>query len=188
MIAETSLNARIPPAWQPLVQQQVFRSLLTAFAYPGRIAVLPEGQALLHTLAALIDSETSLADVTGQIAEDDLRRLAARPATPETARFVVADGAAAPGFTPCLGSLDSPEYGATLIVRVAKIGEGTALQLAGPGIAKTQRVQINGLHSAWLSARAEWNAGFPLGVDFLFVAADQAVALPRTTGIVEGGH
>lgn len=175
-------------ALQPLAQQAVFRQLMRAFSYPGRLQDLDigggaaPGSALRHVLAALVDGEVTLADPDGLLDADTLTLLEARRASPETAHFVVADGAEAPRFTPSLGTLESPERGATVVLAVADLGNGDdALHLTGPGVDGTATLRVRGLDPAWLAARSDWNAGFPLGVDLILVDARRVAALPRTT-------
>lgn len=171
--------------WAPLAQQRMFRGLMNAFAYPGRIESLGVAapDALRFVLAALVDGETSLADPDALVATDDWRRLQARRAVPEEAGFVVARGDRAPAFEPVLGTLESPERGATVILRVARLGEGTAWRIAGPGVDGERRVRVTGLAPAWLAARSRWNATFPMGVDWLLIDEARLVGLPRTTRI-----
>jgi len=183
--------------WQPLVQQKTFRRLMEACAFPGRLADLSDTgtQALTSVLATLLDGEVSLADPDGLVASEDWRRLEAHRRGPDKADFIVCDGAQGPAFTPCLGTLESPERSATLIIRVAGLangahevkGAGIPLLLSGPGIEHTQTLTVEGLAPAWLTAREIWVAAFPLGVDCLLVDAQRAAFLPRTTRI-EGGR
>ena len=49
-------------AWGAPRQQTVFRQLMRAFSFPGRIQTLTEGEALTQTLATLVDREATLAD------------------------------------------------------------------------------------------------------------------------------
>ena len=110
-----------------------------------------------------------------------LKRLQARMTAPELAQFIVADGRVPPLFEPCLGTLESPEGGATIFLRVTALGGGAQWQLTGPGIATTQALAISGLDPAWIARRQDWNEGFPLGVDLILVDTNSVVALPRTT-------
>ena len=135
-------------------------------------------------LATLMDGETTLADPHAQLTAADWPLLQARHSAPETARYVLADGRRTPDFAPCLGSLESPELGATLLIEVDRVDDGPLrLDLAGPGVAGTRTMRIAGLHAAWLEQRATWNAGFPMGVDVVLADAARLVALPRTTRI-----
>lgn len=178
-------------AWHPSAQQQAFRSLMTAFSYPGRVMSIGHGrddtQQLL--LATLVDGATSLADATGQLHEDDWRLLGVQPASIDTARFVLADGMVPLDATPALGSLENPDQGATVILRVDSLHHGTAWRLSGPGIPHHNRLLVTGMDPRWWHQRTQWNAGFPMGVDMVLIAEQGMVALPRTIHIEhEGDH
>lgn len=168
-------------AWGAPRQQAVFRQLMRAFSFPGRIQTLTEGEALRQTLATLVDREATLADPQDLLDALTLKRLQARMTAPELAQFIVADGRVPPLFEPCLGTLESPEGGATIFLRVTALGGGAQWQLTGPGIATTQALAISGLDPAWIARRQDWNEGFPLGVDLILVDTNSVVALPRTT-------
>jgi alpha-D-ribose 1-methylphosphonate 5-triphosphate synthase subunit PhnH len=170
-------------AWSSPQQQIVFRQLLRAFSFPGRIQTLVDTTVFTHTLAVLVDRETTLADPQHLLDALTLKRLQARRTTPELAQFIVADGSLPPTFEPRLGTLESPEYGATILLKVAVLGHGNRWQLTGPGIATTGELATTGLHPDWLLQRQIWNAGFPLGVDLILLDANSLVALPRTTSV-----
>ncbi|MEQ1668557.1 MAG: phosphonate C-P lyase system protein PhnH [Sulfuriferula sp.] len=174
--------------WQAHTQQRLFRRLVDAFAYPGRVldAADSGASAQLAVLATLLDAEVSLADPHGLVASKDSARLMALSALPEQARFIVADAASAPDFTPALGCLESPEFGATLILQVQCLGVGTSYLLTGPGIASATVLAVDGLHPDWVAQRVSWVAAYPLGVDIILCDATSFVALPRTTHIVQG--
>lgn len=172
--------------WQAQTQQRLFRLLLDAFAYPGRLfdATGSGTTARLAILATLLDAEVDLADPHELVAREDWLRLMVAAAAPEQARFVVADAARIPDFTPALGSLESPEFGATLVLEVRQLGAGMPLLLTGPGIASETRLAVQGLHPAWIEQRAEWVSAYPLGTDIILCDARSFAALPRTTQIV----
>lgn len=171
--------------WQPALQQRVFRRLLDCFACPGRIASSDDSDraALITLLAVLLDGETSLADPHRLLAAADWPKLQARRDSAEGAAFVVADGARAPDFSPQLGTLESPERGATLVLTVIALGEGQRLRLSGAGIDGHSVFAVSGLHPDWIGARANWVAAFPLGVDVILCDGSRFAALPRTTHI-----
>lgn len=174
--------------WQAGVQQCIFRELVEAFSRPGDIRDLSDcvdGSSAQRTvLATLMDGEITLADPHGQIAEADWPLLQVKHGTTEIARYVVAKGHRSPDFQPTLGSLESPEFGATLLIEVDSVGQGTlSLELAGPGVDGRRTLRLAGLHPEWLTRRADWTGGFPLGVDLLLSDATHIVALPRTTHI-----
>ena len=107
----------------------------------------------------------------------------ARRDSAESAAFVVADGARAPDFCPQLGTLESPERGATVVLTVTALGEGQRLRLSGAGIDGHSALAVSGWHPDWINARADWVAAFPLGVDVILCDGARFAALPRTTHI-----
>lgn len=179
--------------WQAGVQQRVFRELVEALSRPGDMRDLTtcvDGAAAQRAvLATLMDGEMTLADPHGQIASADWPLLQAKPGATESARYIVADGRRAPDFQPLLGSLESPEFGATVLVEIDCVGEGAlTLELAGPGVDGKRTLYLAGLHPDWLARRADWVGGFPLGVDLLLSDTRRLVALPRTTRIRISGE
>ncbi|MBI5781256.1 MAG: phosphonate C-P lyase system protein PhnH [Rhodocyclales bacterium] len=178
----------VEPIWQADVQQRVFRELVEAFSRPGDIREIGDcidgAAAQRAVLATLMDGEMTLADPHGQIEPADWPLLQAKPESVERARYIVADGHRAPDFQPMLGSLESPEFGATILVGIDGVGEGAlTLELEGPGVNGRRTLCLAGLHPDWLVRRADWVGSFPLGVDLLFSDARCLVALPRTTHI-----
>jgi alpha-D-ribose 1-methylphosphonate 5-triphosphate synthase subunit PhnH len=176
------------PIWQAEVQQLVFRELVECFSRPGKVRDLLDNDstsnASLAVLATLVDGETTLADPHAQIVSSDWPLLQASKAAVDKASYIVVDGQQAPDFEPTLGTLESPEFGATILFNVAEVGDGPqTLHLSGPGIQQSRELQLSGLHPAWLQQREEWVAAFPLGVDIIFCAATRIVALPRTTRV-----
>jgi len=174
--------------WRADVQQRVFRELVEVFSRPGEVRDLTRwidgATAQRAVLATLMDGEVTLTDPHEQIAAADWPLLQARRGTPESARYIAAAGHRAPDFQPALGSLESPEFGATLLIEVAAVGNGAlSMDLDGPGVSGRRELRLDGLHADWLTRRAEWTAGFPLGVDLLLFDAKRIVALPRTTRV-----
>jgi len=176
-------------AWTASSQQHIFRQLMRAFSYPGRIETLATSgaHALTLTLAALIDRGSSLADPQNLLDDLTRQRLQTPLTVAERAHFVVADGTRPPAFTPTLGSLESPEHGATIVLTVVALGVGTDCRLEGPGIAGSQSLAVTGLEPSWIAQRRSWNSAFPLGVDMILLDTIHAVALPRTTRITLKG-
>jgi alpha-D-ribose 1-methylphosphonate 5-triphosphate synthase subunit PhnH len=170
--------------WQPDQQQQLFRHILQAMSYPGRLIELTPADTLADraVLATLLDPTVSLCDHHGLLPTSDWPLLAASHAPAEDADFVLADGKLAPDFEPRTGSLDEPELSATLVLRVDALGTGeTRLLLTGPGIEKAELLAVSGLHDDWLARRADWVSAFPMGVDLILADAHHVVAIPRTT-------
>lgn len=177
--------------WHPQAQQSFFRNLLEAFSYPGRVVDLgaTPDDTLIRLLATLVDAGVTLADPLNQVSADDRRRLDVQLVLPDRARFVISQGAHAPDYQPELGTLESPEQGATVIVRVESLGEGGRLGLTGPGIGGESTLYVVGVDPSWWIQRSRWNASFPMGVDLILLASHRLAALPRTTRIhVQGAH
>lgn len=174
--------------WQGNLQQRIFRELVEAFSRPGEIRDLTDWidgtNARRVVLATLMDGESTLADPHGLIPDEDWPLLQARRDSIDSARYIAVDGRRAASFDPCLGSLESPEFGATLLIAVEAIGTGSfSVALTGPGIKEQRGLFLAGLHPDWLARRVDWVSTFPLGADILFCDAKRIVALPRTTHV-----
>ena len=198
------LKVELPAVWQDEVQQQIFRQLLSCISFPGTIADLSNylqgSNALIGVLATLLDNTVTLHDAHGLIKHRDTRsvgasayrRFMSSPTVPVSeARFIVADGAISPNpdFNPNLGTLDSPEFGATVILQGEEIGSGElTLNLSGPGISsknqKPTQLLIKGFHQDWFARRQQWVSAFPLGVDIVLVDNTKVVMIPRTTHVI----
>jgi alpha-D-ribose 1-methylphosphonate 5-triphosphate synthase subunit PhnH len=187
MIMTMTMTTPVDAVWQAPVQQHLFRALVEAFARPGTLqstGALAHGQpAWLAVLATLLDAQTTFADPHALLDGRTWSLLQTRRESPESAAFVACDGARLPDFEPLLGTLESPERGATLLLRVTDLAQGEMLTLSGPGVAGTRALPVAGLHPAWLERRALWVGAFPLGVDWILADESGFVALPRTTRI-----
>lgn len=178
--------------WMPTMQQQMFRRLLDAFSYPGRITACADesAPAWLAILSALVDGEVTVADPQQLLSTEIWPKLEARHAAPETANFILLEGSHAPALFPNPGTLEAPEAGATLLLCVDSLHSDSAgklrLHLSGPGIRHSASIGVNGLHPDWIVSRNEWVSNFPLGVELVLCDAHRFVALPRTTHIKTG--
>ncbi len=183
--------------WMPDAQQQAFRTVLDGFTRPGTRVPAQQQGAVLMFLSAVLDESVSLADPSGMLGTDVRRLLLAPTAPAAQARFVLLDGRkpAEAGFQPALGTLESPELGATLVLTVDSLGDAPSpagaavvLQLQGPGVLGMRALSVSGLHPDWLVRRAAWVAAYPLGVDIVLAAPATLVALPRSTRVVVTPH
>jgi alpha-D-ribose 1-methylphosphonate 5-triphosphate synthase subunit PhnH len=179
---------KIDPIWQPEHQQQNFRVLLNAMAYPGRcfpLYTMPqEGEVVLSILSTLLDAEVTLSDPHGLLRDSDWPMLQAKKAAADQADYVVCDATSKPDISPKLGTLANPDQSATLILVMNKLDEGDVeLQLTGPGINNRASCLMSGVHPAWFAQRKEWNYAFPMGIDMIFVDDRQVTAIPRTTQV-----
>lgn len=184
------IEVELEAIWQGDIQQKIFRQLLNCFALPGTIAdlsnFLHESSALLGTLAVLLDASVRLNDNAKLLKNRERRLLRAKEAEVSEANFVIVDATRPPpvDFLPNLGTLSSPEQGATLILQGNSLGEGDlSLRLTGAGIPEYRLVKIAGFDPAWWLIRQEWVINFPLGVDLLLVDRTQVMAIPRTTKV-----
>jgi len=135
-------------------------------------------------LATLMDGECSLADPHHLIAAEDWPLLQARRSNPETARFVMVNGKKAPNFTPALGSLESPEFGATLLIAVENLGRGTqSISLAGPGIEGTGHLQFDELHPDVAESTRRMDLRISPWCRPVVDYTSRIVAIPRTTQV-----
>lgn len=188
----TTINVELPVIWQAEIQQQIYRSLLTAFSYPGRVQDVPidgsEWDAVAASLATMVDGQVGFYVEPGLQGDQFIRFMAGQQVAFTEADWIACDGRhEAPTALPKLGTLEEPELNATMLVLVEGFAgdAGTSLTLEGPGIKDQHKLSIQGLHPSWLNARAQWCQKFPQGVDIIFCAASQLCALPRTTQIVE---
>lgn len=175
----------IDPIWRDDTQQQVFRQVLDAFAFPGKCQTLNLTEdAQRAVLATLLDNTCHLFAQTALLNQADWRLLQAQPSSAAQADYLLCDAARAPDFTPRLGSLGNPEQSATVLLVAAQVGSGSQRwRLQGPGIPDVRTLSLEGVNPAWLQARADWCCAFPMGVDMLMMDQHRLVALPRTTQI-----
>ncbi len=186
--------------------QRAFRAVLNALSRPGisvavgtSIAALALGPAMAHSLLALTDDDTAVwwqqSDAASTASAASAAPAAARwlrfhtgatvASTPGQAAFAVIQQASrmAPLATFATGQAESPERSTTLLVEVAALDSGPALEWSGPGIRTTQHVRIAGLPlDFWHQWQAN-HASFPQGVDIIFTCNGLALGLPRTTRV-----
>ncbi|SHE94981.1 alpha-D-ribose 1-methylphosphonate 5-triphosphate synthase subunit PhnH [Desulfacinum infernum DSM 9756] len=182
-----------------LDSQRVFRALLAAMSYPGRIlrltppAHVPEGlcEASWSVLLTLADHAVSLwTDLPeGAPARESIR---AHCGSPATERPVDADLAlitrpmeAGAAYDFRLGTEKRPELGATLVIQTDTLSAGEGFALSGPGIRKEAFLKVTGVpESFWLWRRSLENR-YPLGVDLILTCGTSLAAIPRTTRMGE---
>ncbi|MEM9882393.1 MAG: phosphonate C-P lyase system protein PhnH [Planctomycetota bacterium] len=180
----------LDPIWQPPLQQRVYRALLRAHSFPGRVIGLPaeldDQPATLAVLATLLDTSTSFCDADGLVRPEKQLCLEAPSASAGEADFVLFQADLAPpvGFTPRLGTVYQPQEGATLVLHGESIRGGqSCFELAGPGIQATQTLRLSGFDTAWFAQREHWVSAYPTGVDLILCDARHITAIPRTTAM-----
>ena len=182
--------------------QATFRALMDAMARPGticRLSTVVSPPAPLPPVAAavalaLCDHDTPLWLDPPLAASEAVRTWLAfhcgAPLTeaPGEALFALA---AEPARLPELalfgqGTQDYPDRSTTLILAVATLEDGPALQLKGPGIERRARLAAAPLPPRFSAGWAANGERFPRGVDLVLAAPGAVACLPRTTRIVEG--
>ena len=175
--------------------QAAFRSVLDALARPGRrfalgqpVAGLALGPAMAHLLLALTDDDTPVWWQHPDAAHKDwLRFHTGAPPAPmsaDAAFAVLADSGAMPALADfAAGTVASPEHSATLLIEVASLDNGPAVEWRGPGIQDMQTVRVGGLPDNFWSQWQANHAAFPQGVDIVFTCGGEAIGLPRTTRV-----
>lgn len=175
----------IEDIWEPCFQQKTYRKILIAMSRPGKIVAIktdtPEYLTIKAVLSSLLDHSVSISDPNSILDSDYLSLLGTRPAPADTADYIIADGSIPPDFTPSLGTLESPDHSATIIIDISSIDTKNEFRLTGPGVETVQPLSIDGLHPEWITYRQEWTECFPLGVDLIFADKSNIVAIPRTT-------
>lgn len=183
--------------------QRAFRAVLNALSRPGisvavgtSIAGLALGPAMAHLLLALTDDDSAVwwqqdnAVSAASAASAAARWLrfhtgATMAPAPDQATFAVIEQASrmAPLAAFSLGQAESPEHSTTLLVEVAALDAGPALEWSGPGIRTTQHVRITGLPPDFWHQWQTNHGSFPQGVDIVFTCNGLALGLPRTTRV-----
>lgn len=166
-------------------QQATFSALMWALSYPGRPQRLPAAgmQAFALIGETLVDLETGYFTPDAGLAAA-LARTGGRAMPPDQAPYQLYPqldeaGLATLASAP-IGTYLDPDLGATLVIGCT-LGDGPALTLAGPGVARAMTVRVGGLPAGLWPARAA--AAYPLGWDIVLVAGDQVLGLPRTTAV-----
>ncbi len=176
--------------------QRLFRAVLDAFSHPGRIVALPDppaGPGIISPAAAaflltLVDRDTPLwlaPPLDLPQVRDFVRFHCSAPIEAERARasfaLLMQDIDSFDGFA--LGTDPYPDRSATLLIEVPELGTGTARTWRGPGIDGEASVAMDGLSDAFWRAWADNHALFPCGVDIVFAAGSQLLALPRSIAV-----
>ncbi len=183
---------KINSIWQPQTQQKIFRDLLHCFSFPGEVINLKEylenDSILVAILSTILDQTVTWNDEDDLVENSDRLLLQSPLDTTKNAQYLVKNAVNPPpeNFEINLGDLSNPETGATLILAGEAIGKGDfQLHLTGPGIVNTKTIFLQGFDPHWFTLRNQWNHNFPLGVDLILVDAEQMLALPRTTIILD---
>lgn len=199
MIGQTKPNSPLP-GFRDIVfdSQSVFRSLMAAVAYPGRVfsvdrdfsAPEPLNAASAGLFLTLADPETALWLDPAATASDDaqswLRFHCGSPIVDsQSARFAIVSNAR---LMPRLGEFFSgdiqyPDRSTTVVVQVLSLSEGPLTNWSGPGIQSTMCPAISGLPDWFWKDWELNNLGYPLGVDVFLTCGADVIGLPRTVRV-----
>ena len=177
-----------------------FRAAMSALAYPALPRALssnlsacgpmePGSVALLLTLA---DQETPVWLAPSLAACEPLRKLIAfhcgAPIVDDPALAAFAFLASPLELSPLArfaqGDPDYPDRSATLIVQVDAFDDH-AWSFCGPGLSSPRSFGVSPAPEEFARMWNANHAGFPLGVDVVFVCGSQIAALPRSLRISE---
>jgi alpha-D-ribose 1-methylphosphonate 5-triphosphate synthase subunit PhnH len=173
--------------------QRVFRTVLTALSEPGRVLPIETGcvppdpfdPVAAAIVLTLCDSDTPLWLAPKLAAAASFIRFhtgAPIVAKPADAMFAIAGAAERPPLAALNpGTPEYPDGAATLILTVEALDDSVGWSLSGPGIAGSRTFLPRGIDNDFAG---EWRlnrAGFPLGIDVLFVGRGQVAGLPRST-------
>jgi alpha-D-ribose 1-methylphosphonate 5-triphosphate synthase subunit PhnH len=169
--------------------QAAFRAVLEAMSRPGtvqQIKPLPEvppglSPAAAAVLLTLVDATTPLRLAARAEAAAWLRFHCGCPLVEAGAAFVLDPAAALLDLD--AGTDEEPERGATLILEVAELAEGSGWRLVGPGIRDAHRLSVRGAPSGFIADWAQNRVRFPRGVDVILCAGLRIAALPRSVAI-----
>jgi alpha-D-ribose 1-methylphosphonate 5-triphosphate synthase subunit PhnH len=177
--------------------QRVFRRLLDAFTHPGRVILLPQRvaapDALWPSCAALaltlLDHSTPVhldPVIDTEAVRDFLRFHCGAPLVeaPVEASFALVGNAGdvdLANFAP--GDAERPERSTTVLLQVSGFLNGIPKRLAGPGIATTTSLIVDGVEAKFWQQWRENGALYPGGVDVVLAVPEAIAALPRTVRV-----
>lgn len=192
------------------ITQKTFRTLLQAMSHPGRIYRLERKLEVrsqksdkynlssvfcppFSVLQTLLDHEVAF-NVFGHQREEweyrIIRATGSRTANVEDADFVIIPSGGSDGaiLHAKRGSLEYPDTGATVIYSVhllsARDNGGVGVTLKGPGINGEIKPFIGGIKKDEFHYLKEINSEYPLGVDSIFIDAEnRLMCMPRSTKI-----
>ena len=183
-LAQSDPNVPAPDAAEAR-DNATFLAVLSALSRPGTVHGLPDAGAC-PLAQALIDRECRVWTDSPHLAEV-LAMTGATLVPPELADHLFLSLDSAEGVERLsraqTGSRLYPDQGAT-VVAPARVSQGPALDLTGPGIDGTRRLSLGGLDPQVWRVRAALNR-YPQGIEMLFHDGAALVALPRSTHVTE---
>lgn len=173
--------------------QQVFRQLMHAMSFPGRIhalednlmiktGVLPPAAAAIALTIFDNDSSVWLAPEYDECRDWLVSQTGCHLAVSRKAHFVMLK---ARNFGVlddyCQGQPNYPDLSTTVIMNDVRLGQGVRYSASGPGIDSQIEIAMAGLPSDFMELWTDNHARYPLGIDLILTDKAKIVALPRTT-------
>lgn len=158
-----------------------YDALLWALSRPGQTRVLPEpGETCI--IGALLDRECQVHAADPLLMPAVMRTGAALTDIQEADHVFFGDMLSPEALEKVVTGSDLyPDDGATVIVR-ARIGEGQALRLTGPGVDGAVALHVAGLPEGFWAARAA-HLRYPMGFDLFLLDGRQIIGVPRSTQV-----
>ncbi len=181
--------------------QKIFRVMLDAMSRPGLVQTVPDvgvrgpdgaPREAFALLLALCDHDTPVW-LDASLRQSAIARwLAFHSSAPTTSDPALASfgvlplGCDAPAFEDfAQGDARYPDRSTTLLVLCEALVGGEPLTLEGPGIESRVSIAPRGLPDNFTAQAQENHRLYPRGVDFLLLAGDQLLGLPRSTRIIK---
>ncbi len=178
-----------------LDSQAIFRAVLNAFSFPGKVQTLdrmpvPPTQLTPATAAFLLmiaDLDTPVwldASANVKPVQDFLRFHCGCPLVHEPMEAAIAI-VSQPSQAPRLGMFAQgdelyPDRSATVIFQVSSFTQGRNVTARGPGVKGAIQFQIDGLPDWFWQDWVINHACYPLGIDVLLTSGTEAIGLPRS--------
>ena len=175
-------------------QANIFRSVLTAMSYPGRIVDFkidtqtpPVGLSseMAAVLLMLCDFQTPIwmKTKTPEI-EKFLKFYTGAPITTKKAEATFAIVHSSDTFSSlsefAQGTHEYPDRSTTVLLQVEQLIDIGNIELTGPGIATKTNFNAGNLAPTFWNDVIANHPNYPLGIDLIFVAKNRIAAIPRS--------
>lgn len=179
--------------------QAVFKKVLEAISYPGRIIQLsasidfpaPLNMASAAVFLSLADFSTPVWTDSPQSSEmASWLRFHCSADIVENSSDALFAVMANPASIPDLsafnhGTNQRPDVSATLIIQTSGLGWKNGRKISGPGIQRTLGIRVDDIPETFWIQRKKMEKRFPAGLDIFFTCGNSLVALPRTTIVMD---
>ncbi len=164
----------------PFLAAEDFRNLLYAISYPGEVVKLKTSYPYL----SILNRDVSFYSDNKEEVEFIRKYSEAIYTEVEKADYLIFHSEPDSDTLKKIkrGDLEFPEKGATLFLKINKIGEGTKILMRGPGIKDSIKINLS-ISVNFFKILHEIN-DFPIGIDIFFIDKDRnIVAIPRSVEV-----